>query len=122
VGKSYNRPHRSVYQVVVVSWRFSALRLIGVTGVGVFSWTIVCSIAVLLFLLRYLSHTPVPSTGNSTKGVSMAKKLTARVRMLLNSTIETVWTNGADSVAGVCLPKCIGSGMKIQSSRTRFTG
>jgi len=81
-------------------WRFSALRPIGVAGVGIIPWTIVGSVALLLFLLRYLSHRLVPSTGNSTKEVSMAKTLTARVRMFFSSTIETVWAIGVSSVVG----------------------
>lgn len=67
---------------------------------GVFPWTIVGSVALLLFLLRYLSQRLVPSAADSTKEVSMAKTLTARVRMFFSSTIETVWAIGAGSVVG----------------------
>ena len=63
-------------------------------------WTFVGSIALLLFLLRYLSHLLVPSASCSTKEVSMVKTLTARVRMLFSSAIETVWAIGAGSVVG----------------------
>ena len=67
---------------------------------GGFSWTIVGSIALLLFLLRYMSQMLVPTTGNSTKEVSMVKTFTARVRMFFSSTIETMWAIGAGSVVG----------------------
>ena len=63
-------------------------------------WTFVGSIALLLFLLRYLSHLLVLSASYSTKEVSMVKTLTARVRMFFSSAIETVWAIGAGSVVG----------------------
>jgi len=68
--------------------------------VGIIPWTFVGSVALLLFLLRYLSHSLVLSASNSTKEVSMVKTLTARVRMFFSSAIETVWAIGASSVVG----------------------
>jgi hypothetical protein len=67
---------------------------------GAILWTLVGSVALLLFLLRYLSTTLALSAGISTKGVSMAKTFTARVRMFSSSAIETLWAIGAGSVVG----------------------
>jgi hypothetical protein len=76
----------------------SVLRPIGVKGVGDFPWTLVGSVALLLFLLRYLSQMLVLSPSHSTKEVSMVKTLTARIRMFFSSTVETMWAIGASSV------------------------
>jgi hypothetical protein len=67
--------------------------------VGAFcSWAIVGSVALLLSVLRYISTQLALSANNSAKEVSMAKTLTARVRMFFSSTIETMWAIGASSV------------------------
>lgn len=63
-------------------------------------WTFVGSVALLLFLLRYFSHSLVLSASNSIKEVSMVQTLTARVRMFFSSAIEPVWAIGAGSVVG----------------------
>jgi hypothetical protein len=59
------------------------------------------SIALLLFLLRYLSQMLVLSfSDNSIKEVSMAKTLIARAQVLSSSVLETIWAIGAGNIGG----------------------
>ncbi len=79
----------------------SALRLIGGIGQGSIPWMFVSSIALLFFLLRYLSHMLVLSfNDNSIKEKPMVKTLIARVQVFLSSILETVWALGASNIGG----------------------
>lgn len=73
-------------------------------GGGSIPLAIVGSIVLLLILLRYVSIRMVPlANDNSDKEVSMVKTLTARTRIFLSSTFETLWAIGVSSVAGLHL-------------------
>ena len=77
----------------------SVLRPIGVIGGGLtIPVALVGSIALLLFLLRYINL--ISSDQNNIKEISMAKTLTARTRVFLNSIFETTWAIGIGSVVG----------------------
>lgn len=73
-------------------------------GGGSIPLAIVGSITLLLILLRYVSIRMVPlANDNSDKEVSMVQTLTARTRIFLSSTFETVWAIGVSCVAGLHL-------------------
>lgn len=73
-------------------------------GGGSIPLAFVGSIALLLILLRYVSIRMVPlANDNSDKEVSMVKTLTARTRIFLGSSFETLWAIGVSSVAGLHL-------------------
>ncbi len=73
-------------------------------GGGSIPLAIVGSIALLLILLRYVSIRLVPlANDNCDKEVSMVKTSTARIRIFLSSTCETLWAIGVSSVAGLHL-------------------
>jgi hypothetical protein len=74
-------------------------RPIGVIGGGVtIPVTFVGSVALLLFLLRYLSIRLTPSGQGNITEVPMVKTLTARTRIFFSSAIETIWATGVGSV------------------------
>ncbi|RLA43475.1 MAG: hypothetical protein DRR42_21670 [Gammaproteobacteria bacterium] len=82
----------------------SAFSPIGVVGGGSIPLAFVGSIALLLILLRYVSIRLVPlANDNSEKEVPMVKTLTARTRIFLSSSFETLWAIGLSSVAGLHL-------------------
>lgn len=73
-------------------------------GGGSIPLAIVGSIALLLILLRYVSiRLVLLANDNNDKEVSMVKTLTARTRIFLSSTFETLWAIGVSSVAGLHL-------------------
>jgi len=78
----------------------STLRPIGVVGGGSIPLAIVGSIALLLTLLHYVSSRLVSLVNEYNKEVSMVKTLTARTRVFLSSTFETIWAIGVSSVTG----------------------
>lgn len=59
---------------------------------------LVGSVALLLVLLRYTSIMLAPSGQPNNKEVSMAKTLTARIRVFLSSFFETSWAIGVGGV------------------------
>ncbi len=61
---------------------------------------IVGSVALLLFLLRYISIRLIPSDQDNIKEVSMVKTLKARTRIFLGSVIESIWATGVGVVVG----------------------
>jgi len=76
-------------------------RPIGVIGGGLaIPMAIVGSVALLLFLLRYVSIRVVPSDHDSIKEVSMVKTLQARTRIFLSSVVESIWATGVGVIAG----------------------
>jgi hypothetical protein len=78
-----------------------ALRPIGVIGGGLtIPVTIVISVVLLLFLLRYVSIRLIPSDRDNIKEVSMVKTLKARTRIILSSVVESLWAAGVGVVAG----------------------
>jgi len=73
----------------------------GGLGQGSIPWVFVGSIALLLFLLQYLSQMLTLSFNeNSIKEVPMVKTLIARTQILLSSVLETIWAIGAGSMGG----------------------
>lgn len=78
-----------------------AFRPIGVVGGGLaIPMTIVASVALLLFLLRYVSIRLTPSDQDNIKEVSMVKILKARTRIYSSSVVESIWATGIGVVAG----------------------
>ena len=76
-------------------------RLIGGVGQGSIPWMFVGSMALLLFLLRYLSQMLVLSFNDgSNKEVPMVKTLIARTQVLFSSVLETIWAIGAGNIGG----------------------
>jgi hypothetical protein len=61
---------------------------------------LVGSVALLLFLLRYISIRLMPSDQGNIKEVHMEKTSTARVRIFFSSVVETIWAIGVGSVVG----------------------
>lgn len=61
---------------------------------------VVGSVALLLFLLRYVSIRLIPSDQDSTKEVSMVKTLKARSRIFYSSVVESLWATGVGAAAG----------------------
>lgn len=59
---------------------------------------LVCSVALLLFLLRYASIRLIPSDQDNIKEVPMKKTLTARTRIFFSSALETIWAIGVGGV------------------------
>ena len=77
---------------------------IGDIGRGSIPLAFVNSIVLLLILLRYVSIRTVPlANDNSDKEKSMVKTLTARTRIFLSTTFETLWAIGVSGVAGLHL-------------------
>lgn len=77
----------------------SVFRPIGVIGGGVtIPVTFVGSVALLLFLLRYISIRLISSDQDNIRKVPMVKTLTARTRIFLSSAFETIWAIGVGSV------------------------
>ena len=62
--------------------------------------TIVTSVALLLFLLRYASIRLIPSDRDNIKEVSMVKTLKARTRIFFSSVVESIWATGVGIVVG----------------------
>lgn len=62
--------------------------------------TIVGSVALLLFLLRYVSIRLIPSDQDNIKEVSMVKTLNARTRIFSSSVVESIWATGVGVVVG----------------------
>lgn len=62
--------------------------------------TIVTSVALLLFLLRYASIRLIPSVRDNIKEVSMVKTLKARTRIFFSSVVESIWATGVGIVVG----------------------
>lgn len=58
------------------------------------------SVALLLILLRYISIRLISSDQHNIKEVSLVKILTSRTRVLLSSTLETIWAAGVGNVVG----------------------
>ncbi len=78
-----------------------ALRPIGVIGGGfTIPVTIVGSVALLLFVLRYVSIRLIPSDQDNIKEVAMEKTLKARTRIFLSSIVESIWATGVGVVVG----------------------
>lgn len=61
---------------------------------------IVASVALLLFLLRYVSIRLIPSDRDNIKEVPMVKTLKARTRIFSSSVIESIWATGVGVVVG----------------------
>ncbi len=61
---------------------------------------VVGSVALLLFLLRYVSIRLIPSDQTNIKEVSMVKTLKARTRIFLSSAVESIWATGVGAVVG----------------------
>lgn len=77
----------------------SVFRPIGVIGGGVnIPVSLVGSVALLLFLLRYISIRLIPSDQDNIKEVFMEKTLTACARVLFSSFFETIWAFGVGGV------------------------
>jgi hypothetical protein len=62
--------------------------------------TIVGSVALLLFLLRYVSIRLIPSDQDNIKEVSMVKTLKSRTRIFSSSVVESIWATGVGVVVG----------------------
>ena len=76
----------------------SVFRPKGVVGGGEIPVTFVGSIALLLFLLRYVSIRLIPSGHDNNKEVPMVKTLTVKARIFFSAVLETIWAIGAGSV------------------------
>jgi len=61
---------------------------------------VVGSVALLLFLLRYVSIRLIPSDQANIKEVSMVKTLKTRTRIFLSSVVESIWATGVRAVVG----------------------
>jgi hypothetical protein len=61
---------------------------------------IVASVALLLFLLRYVSIRLIPSDQDNIKEVSMVKTLKARTRIFSSSVVESIWAAGVGVAVG----------------------
>jgi hypothetical protein len=57
------------------------------------------SVALLLFLLRYVSIRLIPPGQDNNKEVPMVKTLTVKARIFFSTILETIWAIGAGSVA-----------------------
>ena len=91
----------SIYSYVVEDIESSVFRPIGVIGGGVMNpVALVCSVALLLVMLRYLSIRLIPSDQPNMREVPMKKTLTDRVRIVLSSAFESIWAIGVGSVVG----------------------
>lgn len=78
-----------------------ALRPIGVIGGGLtIPVAIVGSVALLLFVLRYVSIRLISSDQDNIKEVAMDKTLKARTRIFLSSMVESIWATGVGGVVG----------------------
>lgn len=78
-----------------------AFRPIGIISGGLtIPMTIVISVVLLLFLLRYVSVRLITSDRDSIKEVPMVKTLKARTLIFLSSVIECLWAAGVGIVAG----------------------
>ena len=62
--------------------------------------TIVASVVLLLFVLRYVSIRLIPSDQTNIKEMTMVKTLKARTRIFLSSVAESLWATGVGIVAG----------------------
>ncbi len=79
----------------------SVFRPIGVIGGGLtIPVALVGSVALLLFVLRYISIRLIPSDQDSIKEVPMVKTLNARTRIFLSSVFESLWAIGVGGVVG----------------------
>ncbi len=79
----------------------SAFRPIGGVGGGfTIPVAIVGSVALLLFVLRYVSIRLIPSDQDDIKEVAMVKTLKARTRIFLSSIVESLWATGVGVVVG----------------------
>lgn len=80
---------------------WSVFRPVGVIGWGSIPLALVGSVVLLFVLLRYISlNLALSANDNSKKGVSMAKTITARIRVFFSSLFETMWAIGVSSVVG----------------------
>ncbi len=61
---------------------------------------LVGSVALLLFLLRYLSIRLILLGQNNIKEVSMDETLNARTHIFLGSVFETIWAVGVGGIVG----------------------